>query len=80
MGFVPVEKPWMSRSVRKPQTVTKYGYRKPQTKQTSDPRAMTGTRPMVSVSLPLNGLDTPAVNVNKAIIQPTYSLPPKLAK
>ncbi len=38
--------------------------------------AITGIRPMVSVSLPLNGRDRPAVNVKSAIINPLYSAPP----
>src|SRR5690606_11590434 len=49
------------------------GYRKPQTKQTMDPIAMTGTRPQRSVSLPLNGREIPAVNVKRAMINPLCS-------
>ena len=41
---------------------------------------MTGTRPTVSVIFPLNGRETPAVSVNRAIISPTYSRPPILVR
>ncbi len=40
------------------------------------PIYITGSRPMVSVSLPLKGRDTPAVMVNSAIISPLCSAPP----
>ena len=49
-------------------------------KHTRDPTAITGIRPTVSVSLPLKGLDSPAVSVNKAMINPLYSAPPNAVK
>jgi len=54
----------------------KIGYKNPQTKQTIEPNAMTGTRPIRSVKRPLNGRESPAVNVNKPMIAPLYSAPP----
>ena len=70
MGLNPVEKPCSSRKSKNPPTVWKMGYKNPHTKHTNDPKAITGTRPIVSVSLPLNGLDNKAVAVNKLMINP----------
>src|SRR5690606_38071011 len=76
VGLKPVENPCISRSSKKPATEDKTGYKKPHTKQTIDPTAIIGTRPILSVSRPLKGLEIPAVRVNKAMISPLYSEPP----
>jgi len=41
---------------------------------------ITGTRPILSVSLPLNGRDNMAVNVKREMISPLYSAPPRLVR
>jgi hypothetical protein len=41
---------------------------------------MTGTLPIVSASLPLNGREHIAVTVNNEIIKPLYAGPPKLVR
>lgn len=61
---------------RKPATVVKIGYRNPHKKHTMEPTAITGILPIVSVSFPLKGLETPAVRVKSAMINPLYSAPP----
>ena len=61
-------------------TVVSRGYRKPQAKQTREPTAITGTRPIVSVSLPLKGRERPAVTVNNPMMYPLYAPPPKLLR
>jgi hypothetical protein len=76
VGLIPVEKPCTKRKIKNGITVVAKGYKKPQAKHTSEPNAITGTRPTLSVSFPLNGLERPAVSVNKEIISPLNSPPP----
>ncbi len=45
-------------------------------KHTIDPAIITGTRPILSASLPLNGREIIAVTVNSEMINPLYSAPP----
>ena len=80
VGLKPVENPCTKRSSKKPATEVSTGYNKLQITQTSDPKTMTGTRPMVSVNFPLKGREIPAIRVNNAIISPLYSAPPILVK
>lgn len=80
VGLNPVEKPWSSLKNRNPETEPSIGYIKPHTKQTTEPIAITGILPNVSVSRPLNGLEIPAVSVKSAIIRPLYCAPPMLLK
>lgn len=80
VGLKPVENPCKSLKNKNPAIEVNIGYRKPQAKQTKDPTAITGTRPIVSVSFPLKGLEIAAVNVNNAMIKPLYSAPPKPVK
>jgi hypothetical protein len=49
-------------------------------KQTIEPTIITGTLPTLSAIFPLKGRDTMAVTVNKEMINPLYSGPPKLVK
>ena len=58
----------------------KTGYKTPITIQTKTPTTITGILPTVSAILPEKGLDKPAVTVNKLIISPLYSAPPKEVK
>lgn len=68
------------RSNKNPETEVSTGYNKLHTTQTSDPKIITGTRPTVSVNLPLKGLDIPAINVKSAMMSPLYSAPPSLVR
>jgi len=77
VGLNPVEKPWTKRRRKNPATLLRIGYKKPQMTQTVDPMAITGTRPHLSVNLPLNGLEIPAVSVKRAMIRPLWAAPPK---
>ena len=80
VGLNPVEKPCINLKNKKPETVVNMGYKNPQTKQTKEPTAITGTRPILSVNFPLKGLEIPAVKVKRAIINPLYSPPPILLR
>jgi len=72
VGLKPVENPCKNRISRKPATVWTTGYNIPQSIQAKTPKYMMGSRPIVSVSFPLNGLEIPAVSVNNARINPMY--------
>ncbi len=65
---------------KKPATEVNTGYKNPQRKHTAEPKTITGTRPYLSASLPLKGLDIIAVNVKSEMISPLYSAPPRLVR
>jgi hypothetical protein len=75
VGVKPVEKPWTNRRRKNPNTVVSIGYKKLQTIHTVPPKMITGFRPMLSASLPLNGREIRAVSVNSEMISPLCCAP-----